>query len=191
LISCRDLVEAALKLRSLDLDAVDTFSVILAVLSEGVGRVAVSKMLGLTERSVRKVTTLLRNSELSWLSGLLSRVVITRVTAPWLTCQPVLYTGLSSELLEATCKRVVLLRDFIVISSREPSKIEVIGVLRNSELVLPGLVEEYAEPYLKIRELLPSTSGLLVCWRNYRRFFDDSVLLYSLAQLCESQSLVE
>jgi len=191
LISCRDLVEATSRLRERGLVVVEAFSVVLAVLAESVGRVALSKMLGLTERTVRRVATLLKSGELSWLRDLLREVATTTITAPWLTCQPVLYTGLSSELLEAVSRRVVLLRDFIVISSGEPSKLEVLGVLKNSELVFPGLVEECAEPYLRLRGVLPSTSGLLVCWRNYKRFLDDSVLLYSLARLCESESSVE
>ena len=186
MINCSDLREYIFKIQERGLDVVEVFSTVLAVLTENIGRVALSKRLGFSERTVRNIVTMLKTGELSWLVDFLGKITITSISAPWLSCQPVLYTGLSSELLEDTLRRVVLLRDFIVISSKEPSKVEVLGVLREGDLVFPGLVEEYSEPYLKLREVLSRTSGLLVCWRNYRRFLDDSVLLLSLSRLCES-----
>lgn len=190
LISCNDLKESTSRLQQSGLSVIDVFSVTLASLTEGVGRVALSKMLGLTERTVRKITMLLKIGELHWLSSLLEKITINNINAPWLTCKPVLYGGFSEELLNIVSRRIVLLRDFIIISSKEPGKVEVLGVLINGDLAYPGLVGEYCEPYLKLREILPRTNGLLVCWRNYKRYLDDSVLLVSLAYLCEYSDLM-
>jgi len=190
LVCCRDLRESVLIIQQLNLDTIEVFSTLLAVLAEDVGRVALSKKLGFTERTVRKIITLVKSGKLSWLAEILRKISINSISAPWLTCQPILYVGFSEEILNTISKKVVLLRDFIVISSREPGKVEVLGVLRDRDLFYPGLVGEYNEPYLKLREVLPRTSGLLVCWRNYKRYLDDSVLLVSLAYLCEHLDLM-
>jgi hypothetical protein len=178
-------LDSTLAVERLGLDPVEVFSTLLALLSEGIGRVALSKKLGFPERTVRKVVTLVKTGELSWLRGVFIEISVTSINAPWLNCQPVLYEGFNSGLLDTVRENIVLLRDFIVISSREPGKVEVIGVLIGDNLVYPGLVEEYSEPYLKLRELLPRTTGLLVCWRSYRRYLDDSILIASLAYLCK------
>ena len=190
MINCRDLEESILKVKQSGLNTIEVFSIVFALLTENVGRVALSKKLGFSERTVRKIVSLLKTSDLSQIFELLGRINVTTINAPWLSCQPVLYEGFSSEVLESISEKIILLRDFIVISSREPSKIEVLGVLRNNHLIYPGLIEDYAKPYLKLREKLPETSGLLVCWRNYKRFLDDSILLTSLSRLCEYENLV-
>jgi len=46
LIQCRDLLDSTLAVERLGLDPVGVFSTLLALLSEGIGRVALSKKLG-------------------------------------------------------------------------------------------------------------------------------------------------
>ncbi|MGB9817419.1 MAG: hypothetical protein ACPLQS_07530 [Desulfurococcaceae archaeon] len=46
MIQCRDLLDSTLAVERLGLDPVGVFSTLLALLSEGIGRVALSKKLG-------------------------------------------------------------------------------------------------------------------------------------------------
>ncbi|MCC6054769.1 MAG: hypothetical protein LM589_05585, partial [Thermosphaera sp.] len=64
LIQCRELLDSTLAIERLSLDPVEVFSTLLALLSEGIGRVALSKKLGFPERTVRKVVTLVKTGEL-------------------------------------------------------------------------------------------------------------------------------
>lgn len=63
------------------------------------------------------------------LRGVFKEISVTSINAPWLNCQPVLYEGFNSGLLNTVRENIVLLRDFIAVSSREPGRVEVIGVL--------------------------------------------------------------
>ena len=157
------------------------------LLVEGYGRVAMSKKLGYRERLVRDVLDAIKCSEPARRSleviGSLHRLVF----KPGLpTCTPVVYSNLGEELLDAVLKNVVSLRDYIVAYSGSPAKVEVVGVIKGGKLQYPGLPDDISGPYLGVFEDKRVPDGIVVCWRNYVEYVDDSTLLASLANLCPS-----
>lgn len=188
MLSCRELLE----LREISQRIGIGFKEFLGVgilLREGYGRTAIAKKLGCRERLVRGAIEAIRRSGLeTHVVRLLSYFHKSIVKAEWLTCTPVVYSNLDEELTRTVLECIVPLRDYIVVHSRNPAKVEVIGVVRGGRLEYPGLPAEIVGPYLKILEHLNTTSGLVVCWKSYTEYTDDSALLASLADLCCSSA---
>ncbi|MGC8983000.1 MAG: hypothetical protein ACP5KA_04515 [Desulfurococcaceae archaeon] len=150
--------------------------------AEGIGRVAAARRLGLRERLARRVLHALRKSpELGNFYRELRKVV---AEVRGLSCTPVLYGNISSELLEKARTRLISLRDYIVIYARDPGKVEVIGFSSEDKLEYPGLPEDLAGLYAEARATLPRIKGLVICWRSYKSYLDDALVLSALTELC-------
>ncbi|MEM0000573.1 MAG: hypothetical protein QXP03_05105 [Desulfurococcaceae archaeon] len=184
LITCKELVELLNVARNIGIEFREFLGVSL-LLKEGYGRVAIAKRLKFRERLVRGVIEGLKKNGIEELVvrtiGMLSRALI---NAPWLGCKPVVYGNIDEELLGRVLTHIVSMRDYIVINSGNPDKVEVIGVLRSSVLEYPGLPQELLQPYVKVARLVGAANGILVCWKDYVDYFDDAVFLASLTNMC-------
>lgn len=186
LLGCRELLELREISRRVGVDFKEFIGVGI-LLREGYGRTAIAKKLGYRERLVRDTIEAIKRSGLeARMARLLDHLHKSVVRAKWLTCTPVVYSNLDEELTRTVLEDVVSLRDYIVVHSRSPAKVEVIGVVSGGRLEYPGLPAEIVDPYLKILEHLNTASGLVVCWKGYTEYTDDSALLASLADLCSS-----
>ena len=183
-VGCSDLVELYVVAQKIGVNPVEMLSVSLLV-KEGLGRVAISKKLGLSERTVRNILHALKASRATEVVlGVLHRLQRRLLHAPWLTCSPVLYSGVGSDVTRVLLTHVVSARDYIVVYSGDPDKVEVVGVVESGRLEYPGIPQEIVGPYMELGNLVATSSGVLVCWRNYVEHVDDAVLLVSLARLC-------
>ncbi|MEM4482141.1 MAG: hypothetical protein QXK88_03000 [Desulfurococcaceae archaeon] len=184
MIDCAKLMKVLNEAKEMGLELIELISIGL-LLKEGLGRTAISKRLEYRERFVREAIDKLKSSDhIISLLGLLEYFNIVEINAPWLKSKPVFYGYFDPALLEKIESKVVVLRDYLVIFSGDPNKVETIGLLYDRELKYPGLPIELSEPYQKLVGLIKGTNGVLLCWRNYRKYTDDSILLASLSNLC-------
>ncbi|MEM2025981.1 MAG: hypothetical protein QXW94_06795 [Desulfurococcaceae archaeon] len=184
LIDCAKLIMASNEAKEMGLELIELISIGL-LLKEGLGRTAISKRLEYRERLVREAIDKLKSSDrIISLLGLLEDFNIVEINAAWLKCKPVFYGHFNPTLLKEIGNKVVALRDYLVIFSGDPNKVEIIGLLYDRELKYPGLPIELSEPYHNLVGLINGTNGVLLCWRNYRKYTDDSILLASLSSLC-------
>mgnify|MGYP001772695368 CR=1 FL=1 len=182
MLSCKDLLAISAVARMAGEKSLYFYAVALLAL-KGYGRVAISKKLGIREREARKILEALRlNQHALNLVKEFGRVVL---SAAGLECKPVVYTGLAEDVLSIVESRVVLFRDYLVINSRNPEKVEVIGTCRSGSLKLPGVPEDVAYRYRCLEEFSKSTHGVLVCWKSYEEVADDALVLLSLSELCK------
>lgn len=184
MITCQRLLELLKIAQNIGIGLKELLSISL-LLKEGYGRVAIAKRLKFRERLVRDIIKNLRgsNAENTVIKaiGALSKDPL---SAPWLTCKPVVYSNVGDELIRAVLVHVVSVRDYIVINSGNPGKVEVIGVVNLGKLEYPGLPPELADPYIKLATLVQASSGILICWKNYVEHVDDAVFLASLTNIC-------
>lgn len=185
MITCKSLLSVRGLIEKLSLDESTTYAVTY-LRSKGYGRVFIANYLNVPERLVRKVLMLLSscpdtNSPIDVVKEL------TVVRSDQLEgCTPLFYSGLSREFIEVIQERVVLFRDFIVISSRRPDKVEVIGVCTSGVLDFPGVPESLVDKYINLYRDIARGDGLAICWRDYREAIDEGILLSSLTKLCVS-----
>lgn len=184
MITCKELIELLNVARKMRVEFREFLSVSL-LLKEGYGRVAIAKKLKFRERLVRGIIEGLKKNGVDKYVvktiGMLGKV---HVNAPWLSCKPVVYDNIDGELLNSVLTRIISMRDYIVINSGNPNKVEVIGILKSSALMYPGLPQKLLQPYIKIAGLVESTNGIIVCWKNYVDYLDDAVFLASLTNMC-------
>lgn len=184
-VTCDDLIRFARIARDFGIGTVELYSVLLMLL-RSYGRVATSKRLGLRERLVRKIAELSRRKpEVLRVVSALRKATL---TGTGVACTPVYYTGLSQNIISAVRRKVVYLRDQVVIHSRDPGKVDVIGVFTEYTLDYPGVPPEVAKPYVEAvyAELeRVGGAGVIVCWNSYREELDDGVLVAALASFCE------
>lgn len=185
LITCEDLTYSARVALNFGVETVEFYGILLMLLKR-YGRVATSKRLGLRERLVRRVIEISRKKP--EVLRVVSNLKKATLTSKVVTCTPVFYMGLSPSLLNAIRQKVVYLRDHIVIYSRDPGKVGVIGVFTEGVVDYPGVPPEIARPYLEAvyaeLEQIGNT-GVIVCWNSYRGELDDGVLVAALASFCE------
>ncbi|MEM1713934.1 MAG: hypothetical protein QXW36_05325, partial [Desulfurococcaceae archaeon] len=101
-------------------------------------------------------------------------------------CNPVAYHNLANDLILAIMQNIVALRDYIIIHSGDPEKIEIIGIVKNGELEIPGIPPDLAAKYAGLSRFLEDLNGVVVCWRKYNENLDDAVFILSLIDLCSS-----
>lgn len=160
------------------------------MLKEGYGRVAISRRLGFGERRIRGIVNVLKKSNcLDRVFRVLTSFQREAIRTTHLKCTPVLYSNLDENLLNNLAGMIVTLRDYIVVNSRDPTKIEVIGIVKAGMLIYPGLPDQFTGPYMKIAEFIQNRSGLLTCWTEYKEYLDDATLLASLIDICAQYSI--
>ena len=184
LIDCDNLSEILKASSRLNVDPVELMSISLLT-REGLGRVAISKILGYGERKVRKILEELKRGKYTHISEILGLFRKVQVEST-LSCRLVFYGYFTKTILESISRYIVNFRDHIIILSRNPHSVEVIGVRIDNRVEYPRLPIEYSKPYVDALVNLQEANGVIVCWRNYRGVLDDAVLLTSLAYLCQS-----
>lgn len=187
-VSCSDLLKYSEYALKADIRVEDLISITL-LLRDGYGRVAIAKKLGLRERYVRSVVEFLKKNYFSELVKSIESLKITSLDLSGFNCRFIHYENICKTILDEVYRSIVSFRDYIVVHSRDPFKIEVIGVLRNNTLEYPGLPRELQEQYLVVKNQLPSGNGIVVCWKNYRGYIDDASLIASLIDICRLRSI--
>lgn len=186
MIDCKSLLLVSEKASKTGLGLVELISVSL-LLKEGLGRIAISRRLNYRERLVREVIKSLKSEDLKeQVFKLLANFASMKIDAPWLKCVPIFYGHFDHSVLECVESRVVALRDYLIILSGNPSKVEAIGLVLNRAVKYPGLPTELLEPYYSAAMLVREKNGIVLCWREYKGHIDDSILLASLANLCSA-----
>jgi hypothetical protein len=185
LVSCNELLELARRIKLHGLKLPDLIAVKMLFL-EKYGRVSIAKKLGFTERQVRNILDYLtREEETSiLLQRVLSLIERRLLEVEEFSCIPVLYLNLDDNLLTVIQRKIVSLRDYIVIYSSNPEKIEILGVVREGVIDLPGLPDYVAKRYTKLNFNVKGLTGALVCWRDYNESVDDAIFISSLIDLC-------
>ncbi|MEM4224438.1 MAG: hypothetical protein QXX93_00565 [Desulfurococcaceae archaeon] len=181
MVVCKELVEAFNVTKNIGADPQAFYGVLLLVLRDQ-GRVAISKKLGLRERLVRRILSTVR--EKPTLLQYLKSFERTVLASERVKCTPVVYRGVSREILAMVKERIIDLRDYIVIYSRNPGKFEVVGVIEDGKLEYPGLPREISEPYISLKTIANTDAGLIVCWKSYTEVVDEALLLSALTSLC-------
>lgn len=169
---------------------VEVYPVLLGLLKGGLGRVAISKLAGLTERRARRIKEAIekRCSErreecerllLRTLDGLTFR----REDSNGRT---VLFVfPLAVDLLKRVESKVVYFRDLVVINVRAPGALEVIGLMLGGEPLVPGLPPDIALKFVEeVRRLGPPRDGLFTFWNSYRELLTEAAVLRALIALC-------
>jgi len=196
-LQCSDLNEVVGLLRDIPCsNELTLLQVLLAHSWRGLGRVGTSKALKMSERRVRKVIECLKarnivndsgsvnKDSLKKLLGILKVKTIKTGKGLYITA----YTQLSKNLLEMVASRIVELRDYLVIGTGSPSTVWMIGVSLGSSggIVFPRVPASYVEEALEGVNQEGLENSLVIVWRVYEEIRFDSVVLYSLAQLCAS-----
>ncbi|MEM4717656.1 MAG: hypothetical protein QXE81_02715 [Desulfurococcaceae archaeon] len=185
-IDCNSLRELKDLSRLLETDLVLLIGIILLA-NEGLGRVAISKRVLTGERVVRRVIDyLFKDKGRKYMNNLYS-FNVRELPVDWLKCEPVLYIGFEQEIIEMVKYNIVAFRDYIVINSRDPRKIEVIGVIQGGALIFPGVPLDISGPYNELsRFVKPGDNGIIICWNKYNKALDNAILLTSIISLCSS-----
>ncbi|MFZ8791740.1 MAG: hypothetical protein ACO2OS_05670 [Thermosphaera aggregans] len=194
-LQCSDLNEVVGLLKEIPCsNELTLLQVLLAHSWRGLGRVATSKALKMSERRVRKVIECLKagnivndsgsvNEEpLKKLLGILKVKNIKTDKGLYISA----YTPLSKNLLEMVASRIVELRDYLVIGTGSPSNVWMIGVSLGSPgtIMFPRVPAGYVEEALEGVNQEGFENSLVIVWRVYEEIIFDSVVLYSLARLC-------
>jgi len=164
----------------------DAIAVALGAYKEGLGRVAISKLTGLTERRVRRVRAALdaRRGEISELLAPLSFARWRYGRGAGVAVYP-----LSERLLRLVESRVVYFRDLVVISVGVPGALEVVGVKLPEGARVPGLPEGLARRYIETPPMREAPDfSLVAIWSSYRELLAEASLLKALGELCERAS---
>jgi len=185
LITCRILCEALNTIKSLGLDEKITYTV-LFMHRTGYGRIAITKYTGLQERRVRRVIETIESSPLTnHIIQIVDSLDVVEFKTTSKHYYPVLYSGLEQSILDTIRKNIVLFRDYIVILTSDPWKLEVIGVVHDNTREFPGLPENLRGVYLNKIDFVENKNGVLIYWRKYKRFIDDAVVLTAITHLCK------
>jgi hypothetical protein len=196
-LQCSDLNEVVGLLREIPCsNELTLLQVLLAHSWRGLGRVGASKALKMSERRVRKIIECLKarkivndsgsvnKDSLKKLLDILKVKTIKTDKGLYITA----YTPLSKNLLEMVASRIVELRDYLVIGTGSSSTVWMIGVSLGSPggIMFPRVPTDYVEEALKGVNQEGLENSLVIVWRVYEEIIFDSVVLYSLAQLCVS-----
>ncbi|MEM0282078.1 MAG: hypothetical protein QXW93_00635 [Desulfurococcaceae archaeon] len=187
MINCSDLLEVTYLKNRRGLKLLDIITTALMLLEKH-GRVSIAKKLGCTERQARNIIEFLKKEKeyFTILQRVLSRIERKVIYAIEVDCNPVAYYNLANDLILAIMQNIVALRDYIIIHSGDPEKIEIIGIVKNGELEIPGIPPDLAAKYAGLSRFLEDLNGVVVCWRKYNENLDDAVFILSLIDLCSS-----
>ncbi|ADG91344.1 hypothetical protein [Thermosphaera aggregans] len=196
-LQCSDLNEVVGLLREIPCsNELTLLQVLLAHSWRGLGRVGTSKALKMSERRVRKIIECLKANKIVNDSGSVNKDSLKKLLdilkvktiktdkGLYITA----YTPLSKNLLEMAASRIVELRDYLVIGTGSSSTVWMIGVSLGSPggIMFPRVPTDYVEEALKGVNQEGLENSLVIVWRVYEEIIFDSVVLYSLAQLCAS-----
>lgn len=187
LIKCSDLKTLEESLRKHELNPVLTLAIAIASKYEGMGRVGLSKYLSLRERLVRRVMDFLKRGDPSLINIMSSVINILGIHVLSIDDDKaiVLYTKLDTEIIELVSRFVIYFRDYVVIFSANPNKIEAVGIVMDDKITYPGMPPEIEMHYVKhVERFMPRSNGIVVWFKNYRKYLDDAVFIVSVLMLC-------
>jgi len=160
------------------------------------GRVAVAKKLGISERRARSLIDKLNKK--GYLAKDLETCINTRsfpynlsyCSTKFNNYYLTAFLEANLELLKLVERSITMLRDYIVLASRDPEVLEIVGYTSEGRIYLPRVPRRMREKYArKIDKLIPqilSTPSLFIVWRSYKPYLSEACLLYSLYRLCTS-----
>jgi hypothetical protein len=191
MIGCSDLVAMKKILGDLWGEPAEALAIAIGALRESYGRVALSRLTGLTERRVRSIKESLEKKCLNQSKECAQSLMITlnklkvtrtRIDDKTLIC----IHPLHDELLSIAESRIVYLRDLVVIQLRTPGSLEIIGLKINNEYRIPGLPQQLSEQYInKVSSTAVPDNSLFTLWSNYKELIGEAALINALAILCE------
>uniref|UniRef100_A0A7C4D7K8 Uncharacterized protein n=2 Tax=Staphylothermus marinus TaxID=2280 RepID=A0A7C4D7K8_STAMA len=189
-MKCNKLVELS---NLIDLNNLNALTTIYVYISEKcIGRVALSKILGVGEREARSVINYLKNTniltgreetciniELIDKYGLkINTVEIGRYNLSLIKIE-------DRDLINYIMKHIVKLRDHLVIRTQNPYSIEIIGFYNGFKHVIPGLPNYLYDQYLEILvKQRMSKNTLFILWNQYRKYYCEAYVTNSLYNIC-------
>lgn len=188
LISCDQLIRLIHLKDKRGLKLLDVIATTLLLL-ENHGRVSIAKKLGCTERRARNIIDFLKRERDYFLilQRVLTQIRREELHVKDLDCRPIVYHNLAEDLVSTIMQNVVELRDYIIIHSGNPDKIEIIGIVKNGKLEIPGLPLELATRYASLTPSIEGLTGVVTCWREYNENTDDAIFILSLVDLCRTR----
>ena len=195
MIGCSDLVATKKILGNVWGEPTEALAVAIGALREGYGRVALSRLTGLTERRVRSIKESLEkkclNQNKECAQSLMSTLNKLKVTRTRIDDKTLIYIHpLHNELLSIAESRIVYLRDLVVIQLRTPGSLEIIGLKINNEYRIPGLPQQLSELYInKVSSTTVPDNSLFTLWSSYKELIGEAALINALAILCEQSRM--
>ena len=155
-----------------------------------IGRIRLSKILGLSERKVRtlieklakqgvveKKTYALRLSQN--IAKLLEEINIHRIIDE----QNVLLINEIPNLCILLENKIVSFRDYLVINIKDPESIEVVCCRSGSNIIIPRVPENLKKKYIELINRYisePKYDELIIFWKKYKPFLYDASILLTL-----------
>lgn len=188
MISCTEILELRKLIKNIWYNQTEVLSVLLGIYKENIGRVAISKMTGMTERRVRNIKNAYSKicdkhceKKLEDLLGKLSFMKENKNEKKIIAIYP-----LSSDLLRIIETKIVYFRDLIVIEIKKPGALEVIGIVINEEIRVPGLPIELLKEYIDMaKNMNIPKNSIFTIWNTYRGLTTEATLIHAITNLCE------
>lgn len=182
--TCRNLMSLLDELEARRLPVMESIGLLLNMEKDYLyGRVATSKLLGLTERTTRTLVSKLKTVG--------ARQVLTKLEFKRFELGDKLVlavSGLDAQILEMVPKRVVEYRDFLVISLGEHDSLYLIGFAENGSVSFPGAPEDFV-PHIS-NELIAGLGekALITVWSKYTPLKVEAAIITALAKMCYKYS---
>ncbi len=180
----------------------DAFSTLLVLLEEQpMGRILLSKRLGIGERRIRSILSRLEECNLierdsiagcflsATVKELLEVLNIRRYNTSHKQAFITVLGNVCREMLECLDKRIVEIRDNIVIMTSNPKHLLALGFSIQGELYFPRVEGKYYNALVSMVSQTLSNQNLsgnyiLVLWNNYKPWIYDAITLLSLYNSC-------
>lgn len=158
-----------------------------------IGRIRLSKELGITERMARKIIDKLTREEIVYGSfNKCLRKDLLRLYSDLFQTYTIDHKMLSilktidRDIMDLVEKYISDLRDYIVLATNDPHSIEIIGYTNNSsELHIPRIPHDFYTVYKELLKPLGIGNNVFfVLWRKYRRYHFEASIIYGLYMIC-------
>ncbi|MCI4461354.1 MAG: hypothetical protein JHC12_00110 [Thermogladius sp.] len=164
--------------------AVEALSVAFLFYRERVGRMHISRRLGLTERQVRGILEKLRKlsgGELDLLEGFMNSLRVER--ASFNGFESTIYSPFSPRLIECLANSIIYFRDSLVVALEDFRKIYLIGV-KSDRLGFPLAPEDLTRVFIENLDPRAGANSIVVVWSRYEPVVDDVAVVSSLTRMC-------
>ncbi|ACL11775.1 hypothetical protein DKAM_1449 [Desulfurococcus amylolyticus 1221n] len=162
--------------------------VMLGMHKEGLGRASVSRKTSIGERRIRRINEYVKSLQKTRpelyefiTEGIHQASIITQPVKQYLLT---IFHPVDPDLLKKVESKIVEIRDWIIVETRDRECIEVIGIVPD-RIVFPLVPEELSRRYI---ELVPATllenNSVLVLWRKHIPLLYESAVLNALVNIC-------